>query len=158
MPKHYDTILQNRSKGFRAGALIINDNKVLLMHQILNDEDFYTLPGGSWEKGETLEESCKREVLEEFGIKVTVGKLAFLIDTKTRIAFYFVCETDETEIKLGGPEAERMNKNEQYYVEWLDINKIVESNFIPLQAKDAIIRYIENPNQPTFFLSNNNCI
>ncbi|MCB0509883.1 MAG: NUDIX domain-containing protein, partial [Bacteroidetes bacterium] len=87
MPKHYDTILQNRSQGFRAGALVIKDTKVLLMHQIFNGEDFYTLPGGTWEKGETIEETCKREVLEEFGINVTVGKLAFLIDTETRIAF-----------------------------------------------------------------------
>jgi len=155
MPKHYDTILQNRSQGFRAGALVIKDNKVLLMHQIFNGEDFYTLPGGTWEKGETIEETCKREVLEEFGINVTVGKLAFLIDTETRIAFYFVCETDETELKLGGPEGERMNEKDQYYVEWLDINKIVESNFIPPQAKEAIIRYMESPEQPTFFLSNN---
>jgi len=46
MAKHYDTILGNRPQGFRAGGLVVRDGKILLMHQILGDEDFYTLP---WE-------------------------------------------------------------------------------------------------------------
>ena len=125
------------------------------MHQILGDEDFYTLPGGTWEKGETLEETCRREVLEEFGINVNVGKLAFLLDTKTRIAFYFVCETKETNIKLGGPEKQRMNEKEQYFVEWLDLNQVTKVSFIPESAKEGIIKFLSNQQQPTFFLVNN---
>ncbi|MFA5776705.1 MAG: hypothetical protein WC988_04090 [Patescibacteria group bacterium] len=47
MTKHHDNILENRSQGFRAGALVLKDGQILLMHQILGDKDFYTLPGGS---------------------------------------------------------------------------------------------------------------
>ena len=155
MAKHYDTILENRSQGFRAGGLIIKDGKILLMHQIVGDENFYTLPGGTWEKGETLEQTCKRELFEEFGIKVNVGKLAFLLDTKTRIAFYFVCETNKTDIKLGGPEKQRMNEGEQYYVEWLDLDEISKANFIPESAKEGIIKFLSDQEQPAFFLTNN---
>ncbi len=154
MPKHYDTILENRNQGFRAGALIIKDGKILLMHQMLPNEDFYTLPGGSWEKGETLEETCKREVLEEFGIDVNMGKLIFLLDTTTRIAFYFACDTDDIDIKLGGPEKNRMHENEQYYVEWLDLKELETVNFIPKTAKEGIFKYLADPKQPTFFLLN----
>jgi 8-oxo-dGTP diphosphatase len=153
MTKQYDTILKNRNKGFRAGAIIVKNQKVLLMHQILNGEDFYTLPGGTWEKGETLEETCTREVLEEFGINVEVGELVFLLDTKTRIAFYFECHTDETEINLGGPEADRMHEGEQYYVEWLDIKEIEKVDFIPRPAREGLMQYLKHPKQPTFFLT-----
>jgi len=44
-------ILENRNKGFRAGAVLIKDGKILLMHQFLGPrdgkeaEDFYTVPG-----------------------------------------------------------------------------------------------------------------
>jgi len=121
MSKHYDTILENKPQGFRSGGLVVKDGKILLMHQIVKGEDFYTLPGGSWEAGETLEQTCKREIKEEFGIDVEVGKLIFLLDTDTRIAFYFLCETGNKEIELGGPEKGRMNNDEQYYVEWISL-------------------------------------
>lgn len=156
-------ILENRNKGFRSGAIVVKDDDILLMHQYLGPrekegkgaEDFYTLPGGSWETGETLEQTCRREIKEEFNLDVTVGRLLFLIDTESRIAFYFECTTNDVEIALGGPEKERMTDHEQYYVEWVELSKIKELTFIPAPAKEAILRYLEKPNQPTFFLSTN---
>lgn len=156
-------ILENRNKGFRAGAVVIKDGKILLMHQYLGPrpqegkgpEDFYTLPGGSWEVGETLEQTCKREIKEEFDLDVTVGKLLFLIDTESRIAFYFECTAQNIEISLGGPEKERMTENEQYHVEWVDILNINELTFIPAPAKEALLKHIDYPKHPTFFCSTN---
>lgn len=156
-------ILENRNKGFRAGAVIVKDGMILLMHQYLGQrenegkgaEDFYTLPGGSWEIGETIEQTCKREIKEECGINVTVGKLIFYIDTESRLAFYFIVETDETEIVLGGPEKDRMSDHEKYSVEWVELEKLKDLTFIPVPAKEAIFRYLENPDQPAFFYSTN---
>jgi len=155
------TILENRNNGFRAGAVVIKDNKILLMHQFLGPrenkgaEDFYTLPGGSWESNETLEQTCKRELKEECNLDIEVGKLIFLIDTVSRIAFYFECAADSMDISLGGPEKDRMTEHEQYHVEWVEIEKLKSLAFIPAPAKDAIFKYISNPKQPTFFLSTN---
>ena len=153
MTKRYDTILENRSQGFRAGGLVVKDGKLLVMHQIVKGEDFFTIPGGSWELSETLEQTCKREIKEEFGMEVKVNQLVFLLDTTTRIAFYFMCDYLGGEISLGGPEKSRMNKEEQYYVEWLDVKEVANINFIPTQAKEGILRFLATPNQPTFFLA-----
>jgi len=155
MTKVYYSILNARHQGFRAGGVIIKNNKILLMHQILGKEDFYTLPGGTWENGETLEQTCKREIYEEFGIDVDVDKLLFLLDTDTRIAFYFLCHTNNIDIKLGGPEKERMDDHEKYYVEWLDLKDIDKVNFVPKTAKKGIKKHIKNPNGPVFFVCNN---
>jgi len=155
------TILENRNNGFRAGAVVIKDNKILLMHQFLGPrenkgtEDFYTLPGGSWESNETLEQTCKRELKEECNLDIEVGKLIFFIDTVSRIAFYFECTANSMDISLGGPEKDRMTENEQYHVEWLELDKLKDVTFIPAPAKDAIFKYLENPKQPTFFFSTN---
>jgi ADP-ribose pyrophosphatase YjhB (NUDIX family) len=157
-------ILENRNNGFRAGAVIVKDGMILLMHQYLGPrenegkgaEEFYTLPGGSWEIGETIEQTCKREIKEECGIDINVGKLIFYIDTESRIAFYFECTTNDVEIALGGPEKERMHDNEQYHVEWVELPKIKKLTFIPAPAKEEILKYLKNPNQPAFFYSTNN--
>lgn len=156
-------ILENRKKGFRAGAIVIKDGKILLMHQYLGPrpaegkeaEDFYTIPGGSWELGETLEQTCARELKEECSLDITVGKLIFYIDTESRLAFYFACETNDTTVVLGGPEKERMSDIEQYKFEWVALEKIRDLIFIPVPAKDAVLRYIENPKQAAFFCTCN---
>ena len=87
-------------------------------------------------------------------VEVKVNQLVFLLDTTTRIAFYFMCDYLNGELALGGPEKSRMNKEEQYYVEWLDVKEIAGANFIPTQAKEGIQRFLATPDQPAFFLEN----
>ncbi len=147
------TLLNNRNQGFRAGGIVVKDNKVLLMHQIVKGEDFYTLPGGSWELGEKLEETCQREIKEEFNIDVEVGKLVFLLDTTTRIAFYFICTYVRGEIELGGPEKERMHEGEQYDVEWVETKLIPSLVMVPNIAKEGLERLLSGTEKELFLLN-----
>ncbi len=58
----------------RAGGMLIEDGKLLLMHRIKNIDgevkEYYVVPGGGIEEGETLEDATKRELKEEIGIDV----------------------------------------------------------------------------------------
>jgi 8-oxo-dGTP diphosphatase len=54
-------------------AVIIEEGKVLLAHR--NDIDWWNLPGGGMEAGETVEEAMIREVREETGLEVAVERL-----------------------------------------------------------------------------------
>lgn len=56
-------------KTTRARAILINSNKEVLMCYS-NGLKHYEFPGGHLEKGETLEDGLKREILEETGIKI----------------------------------------------------------------------------------------
>jgi ADP-ribose pyrophosphatase YjhB (NUDIX family) len=74
-------------------ALIIHSNK-LLMCKLKHNHDFYCLPGGKLDPGETIEAGLERELIEETGIKPVIGQLAFInqfINAENhRIEFFFL--------------------------------------------------------------------
>lgn len=51
-----------------ANVIIINENSEILLHH-RTDKDWWGLPGGAMELGESLDENAKREVYEEINIK-----------------------------------------------------------------------------------------
>jgi ADP-ribose pyrophosphatase YjhB (NUDIX family) len=55
-------------------AIIFNDSGELLLER-RSDNGFWGLPGGAMEIGESVEQAVKREVFEETGLDVTVGRL-----------------------------------------------------------------------------------
>ncbi|MCQ1856040.1 NUDIX hydrolase, partial [Neorhizobium galegae] len=57
--------------GFRDGYVLV--------HRVV-DEAFWTFPGGRAEIGETSEETLKREMVEEIGVEVTVGRLLWSVE------------------------------------------------------------------------------
>jgi ADP-ribose pyrophosphatase YjhB (NUDIX family) len=58
-------------------AVIIEDGKILFnkMNSKSNGEEFFILPGGGQNPGETFVKTIKRECLEELGAEVEVSKL-----------------------------------------------------------------------------------
>lgn len=145
------TILKDRVRGFRSSGVVIHDGKILLMHQIFRGEDFYNLPGGGCEENETLEDACRREIREEFNIDVIVGRLIYILDSPRRLNFVFVCEYLGGDISLGGPEGVRMKQDDQYFVEWVDLKILKQINLQPKITKECLQKYLENPEQVTFF-------
>lgn len=78
----------------RVGVFAIvrdEDGRVLLGHR--RDADFWGLPGGGWETGETPWDGAVREVREETGLEVAVERLAGVYSwtTTDELIFTFVC-------------------------------------------------------------------
>jgi 8-oxo-dGTP diphosphatase len=74
MTRHLDA--ESSSPIFRIGvfALIFDDQgRVLLGHR--RDIDWWNLPGGGMEAGETVDEALRREVREETGLETDVEQL-----------------------------------------------------------------------------------
>ena len=58
-------------------AIIIEDNKVLVMHRNKYGSQYYTLVGGQVHENESLEQALVREVQEETGLTVTAARLVY---------------------------------------------------------------------------------
>jgi 8-oxo-dGTP diphosphatase len=61
----------------RACAAVIHDDMILMVNHQNGPHNYWTLPGGGVNDGETFEQAVVREVKEESGLDVTVGDLLF---------------------------------------------------------------------------------
>ncbi len=87
-----------RRFNFRIAGLGFRDGHVLV-HRAIH-ENFWSFPGGRAEIGETSAETLKREMVEELGVEVTVGRMLWTVENFFRyeerdyheIGFYYLME------------------------------------------------------------------
>ena len=69
-------------------AVIFDDARQKILLTRRDDNGRWCLPGGWMEPGESASEACAREVLEETGLVVEVGRLTGVYSSPHRLAIY----------------------------------------------------------------------
>ena len=114
----------------RAIILTEDNSAVWLMYRRRKEngeiKTYYAIPGGKVEENETIEEAVKRELQEEFSVRIKL--LGYLGGNKTKngIDYHFHAKIIEGIPKLGGEEKERNNSDNYYEVRKVklqDLNK-----------------------------------
>jgi len=104
---------------FSSKALIVSDNKILMLKGVYEGEKFWDLPGGSLEYGETAEMALIREVKEEIGVNATPIKLIDTWNYMHRdyqiVGVVYLCEIDSTEFVIS-------DEHDSY--EWIKIDRL----------------------------------
>lgn len=103
----------------RAAVVIVEEESVLLMHRRKGDEDYYMVPGGSVEPGETPEGAAIREAREETGLDVELDEKLAVLEVNERRGHYFMVTRFAGEQAVGGPERARMSPTNRYDLEWV---------------------------------------
>lgn len=121
-------------------AIIFYENSLLTMfrRKIKDDnsvKEYYVIPGGGKEEGETLEENVIRELSEEFNVKIKILGYLGKDEYDTTIDHYFHCEIIEGIPHLGGEEKERMTEKNYYEIRKI---KLEDIDNIDINAKDKI--------------------
>lgn len=64
----------------RVTGILIEEDSILLLEQDVTQTRHWSLPGGTLELGETIEQSLVREIKEETGLDISVVDLLYVCD------------------------------------------------------------------------------
>ncbi|MFZ5982094.1 MAG: nucleotide exchange factor GrpE, partial [Patescibacteria group bacterium] len=144
------------------GALIANQDGLILLARNRKCFDKYTIPGGHVELGESLEEAVLREVKEEIGIDVAIaGKIGFseavfhenFQEGKHFVFLDFVCLYDG--------EKEAISLDEKEYVKddyvWVDPEGALKMD-IAVGTRNVIERYLEEKKKVEYLSGWQRCL
>lgn len=113
----------------RSQAVVCRNGKILLVEHILRGRDFYNLPGGGIEEGETPEEAALRELEEETNVKGKILRpltIEYKPDLESRI-FTFLVEIPEDAVPMKGIDPELpLDEQSIIGVKWLGLDEIAE--------------------------------
>ena len=126
----------------RSTAIIIRNEKLLLIHRQKPGRDYYTLPGGGVEFDESFEEACIREVKEETGLKVRALELVYRYITLEKEENYYLTQVGRAEPVLGGEEAKRQSPENSYQLIWADIAQVESLNLLPEAARRVCLEIL----------------
>jgi ADP-ribose pyrophosphatase YjhB (NUDIX family) len=73
---------QPAGPGVRCSAVVFRGPEVLLVRRVRDGRDDWVLPGGTPRPGESMAACVRRETLEETGLSVEPGRIAFVLETQ----------------------------------------------------------------------------
>ena len=126
------------------GGLIESGDKVLLVKRgKAPGKGLWSIPGGVVKLGETLHDALKREILEEIGLKISVGRLIGVFEVIEKddhgISFHYVivdylCNVESGKLKAGSDAAD---------ARWFNIAQIKDLKMTKTTKKILFQRYFE---------------
>jgi len=129
-------------------AIIIEDDKTLLIKRTKEGRVYWVFAGGEVEAGETDEEAMKREAKEELGLEVKVGRLFHRMKSnkpeyKKCDEYYFLCDIVSGQAGTGqGPEYQPDSGYVgTYEPQWVKIKDMEKMEVLPPEVKNLVLKY-----------------
>lgn len=129
----------------RATALVVKDKSILLIHRFKNGNEYYSMPGGSVERGESVEDATLRELAEETSIKAELGEKVCEYNYRDTRSVIFRCTyiSGEPMLRADSEEASIYNENNKFDPVWLPFEKLESATIYPQQTKDLLLEFIK---------------
>lgn len=129
----------------RASAIIVKDGRLALIHRDKQGREYWVLPGGKVEEGETVEEALKREIEEELSLYVYTYKKVFSVTDEFGKEFVcFVVYSEKDRLELNGDSEERRNSSPEnvYEPRWVEIGSLEKLNIKPDGVRAELLKLL----------------
>jgi|GEM_PF-276261 len=124
----------------RAGIILEENGKILLIKRHKFGRDYYVIPGGTLENDETPKQTAIREVEEEASIVCELeGGEPLYILSRARDEYYFFSNKYTGEVKLGGEEAEANSARNSYELVWVGKDELEDIQLFPEGITEKIL-------------------
>ncbi len=108
----------------RVRVFILYNGAILLVRRLREGKEYYAVPGGGIDAGETEERAAIREIKEETGLDVVLGEKLGTLELDARTQHFYLAETFRGTPALDGPEKERQSPENIYKLEWVPLGKL----------------------------------
>ncbi|MGD9901222.1 MAG: NUDIX domain-containing protein [Spirochaetales bacterium] len=126
-------------------AIIIKDNKLVLMFRNRHGKIYYVTPGGGVNDGETPKQCVIREVEEEFGIIAKPLKKLYIYKDAGTTQHYYLCEWIGGQFATGKGEEFENNDPENIFIPKLvPIEELKNLPLVPPEIKNKLIEDLKN--------------
>ncbi|OAT83899.1 hypothetical protein A6P54_00950 [Bacillus sp. MKU004] len=117
----------------RAGILIIEQNKIAVIKRSIGKDEYFVIPGGGVDEGESFEEAAVREAEEELGIEVKELYLALEFEQNGSQKYFFGGKYIG-ELGRGTGEEYRSGRG-TYLPCWIDLHRLKDVVLYPEEVK-----------------------
>ncbi len=131
-----------------ARGVCVESNKILLAR--FKPKDYYFLPGGHVEFGESVLSALEREIEEEMGIKIKATEVRTVFEHtwsgKNGLVheYSFITSFEFGEEKLINSRIDHLE------FEWVSLDHFDKINFLPQEIKNTILEIANNSFVPAF--------
>lgn len=125
-------------------AIVVKDSNLLVMHRNKFGMQYYALPGGAIEPGETQLQTLVREMQEEASVQVANPRLVIVEDAGDMygVQYIYWCDYAGGEPALS-PDSEEAKitalGSNIYTPQWLPLADLPAANLLPKELKQALL-------------------
>ena len=137
---------------YRAGIILLRDDKVALIERHRAGRHYFTFPGGHVDEGETPEQAAVRETEEELGLQVTLKRNIAQFSWHGKWQYYYLAEVSGGTFGSGSgkemlaPSPERGT----YRPMWMPVAELLDQPVVPHELAELVVRARQEgwPEQP----------
>jgi 8-oxo-dGTP pyrophosphatase MutT (NUDIX family) len=143
---------------YRAGIVLLQEDKVALIERHRAGLRYFTFPGGHVDKGETPEQAAVRETKEELGLQVTLKQLLAQFGWHGKWQYYYLVNVTGGTFGSGSGEEmfDSLPERGTYRPMWMPIAKLLDQPVKPRELAEMVIRFSKEgwPEEPIIIPEN----